>query len=84
MGSRGGWGGGCGVFGYPPVYQVGNTSVVGGYYPPIVVGQQPYVFGRFPMPPPPPGWVPPDVERLLRFQWAVRSVPGFITPYPYY
>jgi hypothetical protein len=56
----------------------------GGWSPVVNLGSGPYVFGRFPQPPPPPGWVSPDMERLLRFQWAVPTRPGFAAPYPYF
>ncbi len=56
----------------------------GGWSPVVNLGSGPYVFGRFTQPPPPPGWVSPDVERFLRFEWSVPTRPGFAAPYPYY
>lgn len=76
-------GGGYGVP-YGSVYNVGNTGYLGGWYPILNIGTGPYVFGRFFQPPPPSGWVTPDVERFLRFNWAVPRRPGFAAPYPYY
>lgn len=67
----------------PETYPNTNYSY-GGWSPVVNLGSGPYVFGRFAQPPPPPGWVSPDVERFLRFQWAVPPRPGFAAPYPYY
>jgi len=68
---------------YPASYPNPYYSY-GGYSPVVNLGSGPYVFGRFPQPPPPPGWVSPDMERLLRFNWAVPTRPGFAAPYPYF
>ena len=67
--------------GYPYTYSLGNVGVVGGYPPVVVAGGTSTYWFRGPMYPPPPGWVSPDVERFLRGQWAIRSVPHFITAY---
>lgn len=81
----GGGGGGFGGFGFPAAYSVGNTSYYPGYWPPVQIGGTPYVYGvSWPQPPPPPEWVTPDVERFLRFEWAVPRRPGFASPYPYF
>ena len=40
-------------------------------------------FGKFAQPPPPPGWVSPDMEKLMRYRWSVPNRPGFVAPYPY-
>lgn len=61
-----------------------NPYLYGGWGPLMNIWNGPTVFGRFPQPPPPSGWVSPDVERFLRFEWAVRRRPGFIAPYPYF
>ncbi|MGI6294548.1 MAG: STN domain-containing protein [Armatimonadota bacterium] len=55
----------------------------GGWWPTLNIGT-PYVYGRFSQPPPPPGWVSADQERLLRFQYSVPRMPGYIAPYPYF
>lgn len=71
----GGWGWGPGYFGGGGYY---NT----GYYNPFyTIAPPPYMVGNFPPPPPPAGWFSPDVEKVLRFQWAVPRRYGFITPY---
>jgi hypothetical protein len=75
---------GDGGYPYPPFYNIGGTAYQGGYYPAVNLGSGPYVFGHFPQPPPPPGWVSSDAERLLRFQYSVPRVPGYIAPYPYF
>ena len=62
-----------------------NTGFYGGFgFPVLNVGGPPTVFGSFPQPPPPHGWVTPDVERFLRFNWAVPRRPGYAAPYPYF
>lgn len=71
--------GGCaGLPTYPAPYYYGAWSPV------VNLNSGPYVFGRFVQPPPPPGWVSPDVERFLRFEWSVPTRPGFAAPYPYF
>lgn len=67
-----------------PFYGVGANTFGGGWGPTFNLGAGPYVFGRFTQPPPPRGWVTPDVERFLRFEWAVPTRPGYAAPYPYY
>ncbi len=68
----------------PPVYAgdggYGRSYLWNGYYS-YTVSPPPYVFGQWANPPPPPGWFSPDVERFLRFEWAVPRRPSFITPY---
>lgn len=77
----GGDGGGYGG----PNFGFGNAGFYGGFgFPVLNVGGPPTVFGSFPQPPPPPGWVTPDVERFLRFNWAVPRRPGYAAPYPYF
>lgn len=74
-----------GGYPYPPFYNIGGMAYQGGYYSPMLnIGSGPTVFGRFPQPPPPPGWVSTDMERLLRFEYAVSGRPGFVAPYPYF
>ena len=74
-----------GGYPYPPFYNIGGMAYQGGYFgAPLNIGSGPYVFGHFPQPPPPHGWVSTDAERLLRFQYAVPRVPSYIAPYPYY
>lgn len=75
---------GFGGYPYPPFYNIGGMAYQGGFYPAISIGSGPYVFGRFPQPPPPRGWVSADQERLLRFQYSVPRLPGYIAPYPYF
>lgn len=63
------------AYAYAPPYY-------GGFYSPFfTIGPPPYVMGRWANPPPPPGWFSPDVDRFLRFEWAVPRRPSFITPY---
>lgn len=63
-------------------YAYAPAGYGGGYYSPFfTIGPPPYVIGQWPNPPPPPGWVSLDQERLMRFQWAVTRRPSFITPY---
>lgn len=67
---------------YPPVYQFGNTRIIGsGISPVVVAGGSPYILGYGPLPPPPPGFVGADVMRFLRSQYYIQSRPFFITPY---
>ena len=78
----------------PPVVTVATTDSCGGapcfgngyngWWPGFTLNTSPYVFGRWAQPPPPSGWVSPDVERFLRFNWAVPRRPGFAAPYPYF
>jgi len=70
-----------GYFG-PPAYP--TPYYFGAWGPLVSLNSGPYVFGRFVQPPPPPGWVSPDVERFLRFEWSVPTRPGFAAPYPYF
>ncbi len=55
----------------------------GGWWPALNIGT-PYGYGRFTQPPPPPGWLSADQERLLRFQYSVPRMPGYLAPYPYF
>lgn len=66
----------------PPAYPA--PYYYGGWGPLVSLNSGPYVFGRFVQPPPPAGWVSPDVERFLRFEWSVPTRPGFAAPYPYF
>lgn len=59
------------------------SGYAGGWWPALNIGT-PYVYGRFAQPPPPPGWVSADQERLLRFQYSVPRMPGYLGPYPYF
>lgn len=59
----------------------GGWNYGGLYSPFFTVGPPPYIIGQWPNPPPPRGWFSPDVERFLRFEWAVPKRPSFITPY---
>lgn len=63
---------GCGQCGYQ------------GWWPGFTLNTSPYVYGTWAQPPPPSGWVTPDVERFMRFNWAVPRRPGFAAPYPYF
>jgi len=76
-GHPGGYGGfGPGPYGFNgPVYPIGdgNVRVLGGWPPVVVAGGNPSVIGFGMNPPPPPGWVGPDVLRFLRSQYAIRS-----------
>jgi hypothetical protein len=65
----------------PPIYRFGNVGIVGGGYPAFVLGGDPYVmsFGQNMVPP--PGWVGPDLERFLRFNYLMTPRPYFTTPY---
>lgn len=68
-----------------PFYGVGGTAFQGGWFGPTFnLGAGPYVFGQWAQPPPPSGWVTPDVERFLRFNYAVPRRPGYAAPYPYF
>lgn len=69
-----------GVDGYPPVYQFGAVRILGGYPPVVVAGGNPYIIRHGPLPPPPIGYVSPEVLRFLRTQWAIQNR-TYITPY---
>ncbi len=66
---------------YPPVYQFGTTSVVPGWGGSVVIaGATPYGVGlRYP-PPPPPGWVSPDMLKFLRNRYILAPTFGW-SPY---
>lgn len=66
--------------GYPPVYQFGAVRILGGYPPVVVAGGNPYIIRHGPLPPPPIGYVSPEVLRFLRTQWAIQNR-TYITPY---
>lgn len=70
-------------YGYvPPVYQFGNTRIIGsGIAPVVVAGGSTYILGYGPLPPPPPGAVGPDLMRFLRTQYYIQSRPYFTFPY---
>ena len=77
-GPYGGYGanGGGGGYGGLPYYQVGSLGILGGGWgsgPVVVAGGNPYIIERMPMPPPPPGWVGPDLLRFLRTQYAIQN-----------
>jgi hypothetical protein len=76
-------GGNGDMYAYAPAgYGSTWSAPYGGYYSPFfTIGPPPYIKGRWANPPPPPGWFSPDVERFLRFEWAVPTRPSFITPY---
>ncbi|NLN79199.1 MAG: hypothetical protein GX141_09815 [Armatimonadetes bacterium] len=67
---------------YPPDY--GPQGYMGGWWPTVNLGSGPYVFGRWAQPPPPLGWVSADQQRLLRFQYSVPRMPGYMAPFPYF
>jgi hypothetical protein len=69
-----------GIDGYPPVYQFGAVRILGGYPPVVVAGGNPYIIRHGPLPPPPIGYVSPEVLRFLRTQWAIQNR-TYITPY---
>jgi hypothetical protein len=75
-GQPGGYGGygGYGPYGGPQMYQFGSVGVLGGGWAPVVVaGGSPYIIQRLPMPPPPVGYVGPDLLRFLRTQYAIQN-----------
>jgi hypothetical protein len=68
----GGYGNGGGGYG-GGYYRFGNVGIIGGWGGAANIGGSPYIIGRGPMPPPPPGWVGPDLDRFLRTQWAIQN-----------
>jgi len=74
-----------GSYAYAPAGYGGGgwgSPFYGGFYSPFfTIGPPPYVVGQWPNPPPPPGWVSTDWNRLLQFQWVMTRRPSFITPY---
>ena len=67
---------------YPREYS--PRAYAGGWWPTVNLGSGPCVFGRWSQHPPPLGWVSADQQRLLRFQYSVPRIPGYIAPFPYY
>lgn len=68
---------------YQPYYQVGNVRIfTGGGSPVVVTGGGSTVRRRWTIPPP-EGWFSPDMERFLRWRWAVPSRSGSVPLNPY-
>jgi hypothetical protein len=68
------------LWGYPRMYRFGQVGIVGGWPSVAIAGGVPYVLRRTPLPPPPLGYVSPEVQRFLQTQWAIRNW-TYITPY---
>jgi len=70
--------GGPGYGGYGNGYGYGYNY---GWPPYTIGGGMPYIMGNSIGPPPPSGWVSPEMERLWRAQYAGQLRPYFVTPY---
>lgn len=84
--------GGIGIVdsgGYYPPFTIGGSGYggYGGYgygyggFPYTIGGGMPYIIGNSMGPPPPSGWVNPEMQRLWRAQYASQLRPYFVTPY---
>lgn len=70
-------------YGEPPVLRVGNVAVFGRYRP-LAVIQGMRVFSPTGVRPPPPyGYVLPDVHRFLRNEYALTARPSVTVSYDY-